>query len=102
MDIVPFETVISPATKLVVASLAVKVKEIDESFDVTPDETVELLITIVGTVVSTVKLVDDSLAAFPYTSLTLVVNEYEDPLLRAAKALAGIVIEVELLDTVPV
>jgi hypothetical protein len=62
----PFDNVISPTTKLVVASLAVKVKEIDESFDNPPLETVELLIVIVGTVKSTLKLDDEAcVAAFP-------------------------------------
>ena len=87
---------------MVVASLAVKVSEIVESLEVAPEETVELVIVIVGTVVSTVKLIDASVAAFPYTSLTLAVREYEEPFVSAAKALAGIVIVVELLDTVPV
>tara|TARA_B100001093_G_scaffold362545_1_gene347299 strand:+ start:1697 stop:1870 length:174 start_codon:yes stop_codon:yes gene_type:complete len=56
----------------------------------------------VGTVVSTVKLVDASVAALPYKSLTFTVKEYEDPFVSAASALAGIIIEVELLETLPV
>ena len=99
---VPFVRVKSPSTKLEVASLAVNVNAIVESFDVAPLETVELVIVIVGTVVSTVKLVDDSVAALPYTSLTLAVRVYDDPSDKASNALDGIVIVVELLDTVPV
>jgi hypothetical protein len=38
----------------------------------------------VGTVVSTVKLVDASVAALPYKSLTFTVKEYEDPFVSAA------------------
>ena len=51
---------------MVVASLAVKVSEIVESLEVAPEETVELLIVIVGTVKSTLKLDDEAcVAAFP-------------------------------------
>ena len=66
LDSAPFETFISPRTKSVVASLAVKVKAIDESFETAPLETVELEIVIVGTVKSTLKLDDETcVAAFP-------------------------------------
>ena len=51
---------------------------------------------------STVKLVDASVAALPYKSLTFTVKEYDDPFVSAASALEGIVIEVELLETLPV
>ena len=51
---------------------------------------------------STIKLVDASFAALPYKSLTFTVKEYDDPFVSAASALEGIVIEVELLETLPV
>ena len=48
----PPETLISPTTKSVVASLDVNVSAIELSFDVSPSETVEEVIAIVGGVLS--------------------------------------------------
>ena len=52
----PPDTVISPTTKLVVASLDVNVNAIEESLDVSPSLTVLLVIVIVGAVPSYVQL----------------------------------------------
>ena len=52
LDKDPPDTVISDSTKPVVASLAVNVREIELSFDVSPLETDEEVIVMVGGVVS--------------------------------------------------
>ena len=66
-------TEISPAAKLLVASLDVKVKAMDESLLVAPSLTSELVIAIVGPVVSTTKSAIVSESAFPVASVTVTV-----------------------------
>tara|TARA_B100000609_G_C16915188_1_gene281453 strand:- start:54 stop:395 length:342 start_codon:yes stop_codon:yes gene_type:complete len=61
----PPVTVISPTAKFVVASLEVKVNAIDASLDVSPLLTVELVIVIVGDVLSTETLPEPLVTAVP-------------------------------------
>ena len=69
----PPDTVTSPATKFVVASLEVNVREIESSLLVSPLETVALEIVIVGATVSITKsgIVNES--ALPAASVTVIV-----------------------------
>tara|TARA_Y100000813_G_C24122696_1_gene333525 strand:- start:216 stop:515 length:300 start_codon:yes stop_codon:yes gene_type:complete len=70
---VPPATVISPTTKLVVASLDVNVNEIDSSLVVSPSETVVLEIVIVGATVSIIKSGIVNELVLPTESVTVMV-----------------------------
>ena len=63
----------SLATKFEVVSLEVKVNEMDESLVVSPSETVELAIVMVGDVASITKSAIVTDAAFPEESVTVTV-----------------------------
>ena len=69
----PPDTVTSSTTKLVVASFEVNVNSMDESLLVSPSETVELVIVIVGDTVSIAKSANVSELEFPPASVTVIV-----------------------------
>ena len=103
-DNVPPLTVISPTTKLAIVSFDVKVNDIIESLDVSPVDTVDEVISIVGLVPSYVQeKVFETVLLFPYAS----VNVSAATLIVQAPSVVGVnvalyvVPEPEKLDNEP-